>query len=52
MRIEQVWDKWMLTDEDGFYSGIDPKAPDDVKEAYEKYLDEQKKAESDGYIAK
>ena len=31
MRIEQVWDKWMLYDDDGFVSGIRDDAPDDVK---------------------
>lgn len=52
MRIEQVWDKWMLCDEDGFYIGIDPKAPEDVKEAYEKHLAEQEEAKGKGAIAK
>lgn len=52
MRTEQEWDKWMLYDEDGFYDGIDPKAPEDVKAAYMKYIAEREAAAKDGPVAK
>lgn len=52
MRIEQSFDKWMLTDKDGFYSDIDPNAPEEVKEAYKKYKEEQEKAAKSGFIPK
>ena len=41
MRIEKVWDKWMLYDDDGLCCGIRPDAPDDVKQAYNQYVSEQ-----------
>ena len=47
MRIEQVWDKWMMYDDNGFVSGIRDDAPDDVKKAYQEYLAEME-AEADG----
>ena len=47
MRIEQVWDKWMMYDDNGFVSGIRDDAPDDVKKAYQEYLAELE-AEADG----
>ena len=53
MRTEQVWDKWMLYDDDGFVSGIDPNAPDDVKKAYQDYLaDLEAETAGGGCIAK
>lgn len=52
MRTEQAWDKWMLTDEEGFYSGIDPEAPAEIKEAYNKFMAEQAAAKTKGPIAK
>lgn len=52
MRIEQVWDKWMLYDDDGFVSGIRDDAPDDVKKAYEEHLAELKAEADGGCIAK
>ena len=47
MRIEQIWDNWMMYDDDGFVSGIRDDAPDDVKKAYQEYLAEME-AEADG----
>lgn len=47
MRIEQIWDNWMMYDDDGFVSGIRDDAPDDVKKAYQEYLAELE-AEADG----
>lgn len=52
MRIEQIWDKWMLYDDDGFCSGIRPDAPEDVKKAYKEYVAEQEAAKKSGYIMK
>ena len=52
MRTEQIWDKWVTYDEDGFVNGIDPKAPDDVKKAYAEYKVEQKKQYENGCMNK
>ena len=47
MRIEQIWDKWLVYDDDGFVSGVRDDAPDDVKKTYQEYLAEME-AEADG----
>lgn len=52
MRTEQIWDKWMLYDDDGFVSGIDPNAPDDVKKAYQEHLADLEAEADGGCIAK
>lgn len=43
MREEMIFDNWMKYDEDGFYDGLREDAPQEVKEAYEKYLKEKNK---------
>jgi hypothetical protein len=50
MRTEQVWDAWMEYDEDEFCNVLRPDAPEEVKEAYAKFLEQQKT--EGGYIAK
>lgn len=52
MRVEEIWDKWMTYDDDGFCSGIRPDAPDEVKAAYEKHLAELETAKVDGMMPK
>lgn len=52
MRVEEIWDKWMLYDDDGFCSGIDSDAPDEVKAAYKEHLAEIKAAMGDGIVPK
>ena len=52
MRTEAIWDKWMQCDEDGFYDGLKPDAPDEVKEAYAKFLADQEAAMKAGPIQK
>ncbi len=52
MRTEQIWDKWMLYDDDGFVSGIRDDAPDDVKKAYAEYVAEREAEAKSGFIAK
>ncbi len=52
MRIEMIWDDWMLYDDDGFCCGIRPDAPEDVKKAYQEYVAEQEAAKKSGYIQK
>lgn len=38
-----IWFDYATYDEDGFISGIDDSAPDEVKKAYEKYKAEEEK---------
>jgi hypothetical protein len=52
MRIEEVWDKWMKYDEDGFVCGIREDAPDEVKAAYKRHLAEMEEARENGLISK
>ena len=52
MRIEMVWDKWMLYDDNGFCCGIRPDAPDDVKRAYSQYVSEQEALKKSGCMPK
>lgn len=52
MRTEQIFDKWLTYDEDGFVNGIDPKAPKEAKEAYAEYTAERKKQAENGCIEK
>lgn len=52
MRTEQIFDKWLTYDEDGFVNGIDPEAPEEAKKAYESFLAEQEAEKNKGYIAK
>jgi hypothetical protein len=52
MRTEQIFDKWLTYDDDGFVNGIMPEAPDDVKKAYADYIAERKKQAENGYINK
>lgn len=52
MRTEQIFDKWLTYDEDGFANGIDPKAPEEVKKAYAEYTAEREKKAENGYIIK
>lgn len=51
-RVKEIWDDWMTYDDDGFYNGIRPDAPDEVKVAYEKHLAELEAAKVDGRIPK
>ena len=52
MRIEMIWDEWMLYDEDGFCCGIRPDAPADVKKAYKEYVAKQEAEKKTGSIPK
>ena len=52
MRTEQIFDKWLTYNEDGFVNGIDPKAPEEVKKAYAEYTAEREKQAENGYIIK
>ena len=52
MRTEQIWDKWVTYDDDGFINGIMPEAPDDVKKAYADYIAEREKQAENGCITK
>lgn len=52
MREKQIWDDWMKYDEDGFYSGVRDDAPDELKEAYAKYLSEREAEMKSGRIEK
>lgn len=52
MRIENVWDKWVTYDDDGFVNGISPEAPEDVKKAYAEYIAELEQQAKSGCIMK
>lgn len=52
MRIEAIWDEWMLYDDDGFCSGIRSDAPDEVKEAYKEHLAEMEAAKKNSFMPK
>lgn len=52
MRIEMIWDEWMIYDDDGFCCGIRPDAPKHVKKAYEEYVADQEAAKKSGCIPK
>lgn len=52
MRTEEIWDKWMEYDKDGFVCGIRHDAPDEVKAAYKKHLAEVEAAMDSGLIPK
>ena len=52
MRTEQIFDKWLTYDEDGFVNGIDSKAPEEAKKAYAEYKAEKEKADENGFIIK
>lgn len=52
MRTEQIFDKWLTYDEDGFVNGISPEAPEEVKKAYAEYTAERNKPDENGYIIK
>lgn len=52
MRIEMIWDAWLLYDEDGFCCGIRNDAPDDVKKAYNQYISEQEALKQSGCVPK
>ena len=52
MRTEQIFDKWLTYDDDGFVNGIDPKAPEEAKRAYAEYTAEREKQTENGYIIK
>lgn len=52
MRMEMIWDAWLLYDEDGFCCGIRPEAPENVKQAYNQYVSEQKALKESGRIPK
>lgn len=47
MMTAPIWYKYATFDDDGFVDGIRDDAPEDVKRAYEEYIEEQKKAEAD-----
>ena len=38
MRIKEVWDDWVISNEDGFRCGIKNDAPEEVKKAYTDFL--------------
>lgn len=52
MRIENVWDKWMTYDVDGFVNGIRSDAPEDVKKAYAEYMAELEQQAKSGCVFK
>lgn len=52
MRVEEIWDKWVTYDDDGFYSGIREDAPNEVKEAYAKYVSDREAAMKAGKLTK
>lgn len=52
MRMEAIWDKWMIYDDDGFCFGIRPDAPEDVKKAYNQHISEQETLKETGMIQK
>lgn len=41
MMIKQVWHDYIILDDDGFQCGIRDDAPESVKQAYAKYLQEE-----------
>lgn len=43
MESEPIWFKYATFDEDGFVSGIRDDAPEDVKEAYRAYKEEERR---------
>ena len=52
VRTKEIWDDWMFYDDDGFHKGIRSDAPDEVKEAYNKYLSDVKKQSKGGMMPK
>lgn len=38
MRIKEIWDDWVVCDEDGFRCGLSESSPQEVKKAYEDFL--------------
>lgn len=51
MRLPEIWDAWAEYDDFGI-SGIREDAPEEVKEAYAKYVAEREKEAQNGLIAK
>lgn len=37
MRLPEIWDPYVIYDDDGFVCGISDNAPEDVKKAFEEY---------------
>lgn len=52
MRTEQIWDAWMDYDEEEFCYVLRDDAPDDVKAAYERHVEEMEKSKVNGCIVK
>ena len=51
-RKEEIWDAWVTYGEDGFVNGIRSDAPENVKEAYAKYMAEREQEAKNGFITK
>jgi hypothetical protein len=45
VRLPEIWDNWVTYDDNGI-SGIRDDAPDNVKQEFEKYLNQQKDLET------
>lgn len=38
LRVKEIWDDWVIYDEDGFRCGIKDDAPDKVEKVYNDFL--------------
>ena len=48
MMAEPIWSKYVVYDESGHVSGVQDDAPQEVKDAYKAYVEEQKAYERKG----
>ena len=48
MMVEPVWARYATYDDDGYVSGIRDDAPQEAKEAFEKYQEEQREYQERG----
>lgn len=48
MMVKPIWWDWATFNEDGFLSGIDENAPEEIKKEYEKYLEEEAERKKKG----